>query len=290
MMKVAAYQAPLLRPGSMEAIALIAQRIRECESAGVQILCSPEAILGGLADNASDPRVFALDVVGGQLAQALAPLASETVTTIVGFTEITAEGQLFNSAAVYQDGIVTGVYRKLYPAINRSVYAAGDQIPVFTVAGLTFGILICNDSNFVELARLMAAKGATALFVPSNNALPENRASVALVNEVRNVDIARAIDNRVSVIRADVTGRADGLVSFGASAITDFNGRVLQSAPLWTETVLIADIDTKPRRRRGADFAKNRMVAQEYGQLAARECAPDAPAAFKDDRSSNPGS
>jgi hypothetical protein len=49
-MKVAAYQAPLLATGSLEAIDLIEERVAWCESEGVSILCCPEAILGGLAD------------------------------------------------------------------------------------------------------------------------------------------------------------------------------------------------------------------------------------------------
>lgn len=69
-------------------------------------------------------------------------------------------------------------------------------MPVFTVGGLTFGILICNDWNFPELARSMTSRGAAALFVPSNNGLPPEKADVVV--ETRNVDIARATENRVS--------------------------------------------------------------------------------------------
>ena len=52
--------------------------------------------------------------------RSLAPLASDTVTTIVGFTEVTGTGRLHNTAAVFHRGSVIGLYRKLYPAINRS--------------------------------------------------------------------------------------------------------------------------------------------------------------------------
>ena len=133
-LKVAAYQAPLIAPGSMDAIALIREQVALCESANVKFLCCPEAVLGGLADYAEQPSTFAIDVARGQLEKVLAPLASETVTTIVGFTEIDA-GRLYNSAAIFHDGSVVGVYRKLHPAINTSVYEAGEETPVFTVAG-----------------------------------------------------------------------------------------------------------------------------------------------------------
>jgi 5-aminopentanamidase len=61
-MKVAAYQAPLLSGGSMEAIELIQKRVKWLESEGVTILCCPEAILGGLADYSPQPVDFAIDV------------------------------------------------------------------------------------------------------------------------------------------------------------------------------------------------------------------------------------
>jgi predicted amidohydrolase len=239
--KVAAYQAPLLPSGSREAVDLIRRQVEWCQSHGVVILCCPEAILGGLADDAADPGTFAIDTRGDQLARALAPLASDTVTTIVGFTEVTGTGRLYNTAAILHKGAVLGLYRKLYPAIHRSVYDAGDRMPVFQVGTLTCGILICNDSNYPEPARVMASQGATALFIPTNNGLPPEKADVAA--HARDVDIALAVANNVWVVRADVAGRADGIVSYGSSGIVDSHGHVLQSAQLLTEELIVADLE-----------------------------------------------
>jgi predicted amidohydrolase len=257
--RVAAYQAPLLAAGSMDALGLIRAQVERCEAAGVTILCCPEAILGGLADYGEHPTQFAIDVGAGRIDSTLAPLASDTVTTIVGFTEL-AGGRLYNSAAVFQRGEVVGLYRKLYPAIRRSVYSAGQEVPVFRVGELTFGIGICNDSNYREPARLMAAQGATALFVPTNNGLPPKKAGADLVAQARKCDIARAIENSMWVIRADVAGDAGGLVSYGSSEIVDPDGNVAQSARLMSEDLVIADIDTVPYARRGGG-SRNRMVA-----------------------------
>jgi predicted amidohydrolase len=224
----------------MEALGLIRQRIDWCEAAGVEILCCPEAILGGLADYAPRPADFALHVERGQLSAALAPLASDTVTTILGFTEITDAGRLYNSAAVFHRGSVAGLYRKLHPAIHKSIYEAGDQIPVFQVGDLTFGIVICNDSNDPEPARIMASQGATALFIPTNNGLPPEKADVA--GRARKADVALAIGNRVAVIRADVAGHAEGRVSYGSSEIIDSDGTVLQSAQRLSEDLIVAEL------------------------------------------------
>src|SRR5262249_48630706 len=148
----------------------------------------------------------------------------------------------------FHQGSVVGIYRKLYPAINTSVYAAGDKMPVFTIGDLTFGIIICYDSNYYEPARIMAAQGATALFVPTNNGLPEAKAGPELVAEARNVDIARAIENNVSVIRADVAGRMESLVSYGASGIVDRNGMVLGAAQPLAPDLIAAEIKTTSRQ------------------------------------------
>src|SRR5262245_15171340 len=117
-LKVAAYQAPLLPGGSMEALALIRGRVERCETEG--LLCCPEAVLGGLADHVENPVDIAIDVESGQLETLLATIASKSV--IVGFTEAGGIGKLYNAAAVFHDGRVVGLYRKRQPAIRRSVY------------------------------------------------------------------------------------------------------------------------------------------------------------------------
>ena len=92
---VAAYQAPLLPAGSPQAIEFIREQVRRCESEGVSILCCPEAILGGLADYSENPSKFAIRTDNGQLDEVLMPLASDTVTSIVGFTELADDNQLY---------------------------------------------------------------------------------------------------------------------------------------------------------------------------------------------------
>jgi len=225
--KVAAYQAPLEIIGSSEILTLIREQIERCESEVVEILCCPEGVIGGLADYSSRPHDIAIDIESGQLHKLLTPLTSDTVTTILGFTEVARTGRLYNSAAVYHKGAVIGIYRKLYPAINKSVYEAGDEASVFTVGNLTFGIIICNDSNYSEPARIMASKGASALFIPTNNGLPPAKGGPELIAQARKVDLKRAVENSVWVIRADVAGRTASLISYGSSGIVSPDGVAL---------------------------------------------------------------
>ncbi len=275
-MKVAAYQAPLARLSDVhDAVSLICSQVERCETLGARILCCPEGMLGGLADYVDDPWAIAVDVSGGQLHDLLNPLASPDVAIIVGFTEIDrASGRLYNSAAIWQDGSVIGVYRKVYPAINRSVYHHGEELPVFTAQGLTFGVVICNDSNYVEPARVMAYKGAAALFIPTNNGLPSSKGGAALVPLARAIDIARAVENSVSVIRADVVGSTGKLECHGSSGIVDPNGHVLQEAAPLAESLVVVDIDAVPRtNRHGWDSYRNPKVVSEYVRTIRVSCA-----------------
>jgi 5-aminopentanamidase len=251
-MKVAAYQAPLAATRTTEMLGLVREQVQRCEALGVEILCCPEAVLGGLADNADQLPSIAIDVERGDLNAMLAPLASDTVTTILGFTEIDRTGSLFNSAAVFHRGAVLGVYRKMHPAINRSIYQPGRDVPVFTVGGLTFGIIICLDSTFAEPARMMASRGAVALFVPTNNGLPAAKGGPELAADARQCDVGLTTANGVTVIRADVAGQAGDFVSYGSSGIVDRAGLLVASARMLEPDLIVADI-ADARSERGAD-------------------------------------
>jgi predicted amidohydrolase len=247
-MKVAAWQMPIEATTAVEALAALREQVRRCESAGVSVLCCPEAAIGGLADDAPEPAGIA--IAAADVDAAFAPIASGRVTVIVGFTELGRDGRLYNAAAVVRHGAVAGIYRKVHPAINRSIYAAGREFPVFGAGGLTFGIVICYDSTFVEPARAMARQGATVLFVPTNNGLPAARRFAGLVEEARACDIARAVENTVWVVRADVAGRTATHVCEGATGIVAPDGTVVRTANRFAEDLLVAEIG--PRAAGGA--------------------------------------
>jgi predicted amidohydrolase len=115
------------------------------------------------------------------------------------------------------------------------------------VGELTFGILICNDSNHPDLARRMVALGATALLIPTNNTLPNERTSLAVNAAARATDIRLATENRVWVIRADVAGRSGHLSCFGCSEIVDQQGNVIREARLHQPDLLVADLNVERR-------------------------------------------
>jgi predicted amidohydrolase len=245
-MKVAAYQMSVDACYEPHGIESLRACVRECERVGVAMLCCPEGAIGGLADYVDDPEDIALSVERGALERALAPLASDSVTVVVGFTEADDAGRLYNAAAVYARGEVRGVYRKRHPAIRRSRYSAGSDAPVFSVDGVAFGILICRDSTDTALAADLVARGAEALFIPTNNAMPASRGGVALVREANDIDLQHAMELDVPIIRADVVGETRGLVSAGASAITAANGAQKCAAGIGPSELLVSEVALRP--------------------------------------------
>ena len=243
-LRVAAYQAPLDACYNGGALGLIREQLDQCETLGVDFLCCPEGALGGLADYVDDPSRIAIDV-RKDLPAVAATLASKTVAVIVGFTELGDDGRLYNAAAVMHRGGVVGLYRKLHPAINRSVYHAGCDASVFTVHDLTFGILICYDSTFAESAAAMASRGAAMLFVPTNCGMPESRGGRKLIATALETDIARARENGVPVVRADVTGRIGDLISYGATSIVDHLGNVVSAAQPLVAGLIVGDVEER---------------------------------------------
>ncbi len=266
-MRVAAYQAPYLPFGSMDAVGLIRVQIDRCETEGVAVLCCPEAVIGGLAHESSgdSPAEVALSV--DELTEVVAPLLDTTVTVIVGFTERDPAGRLFGSAAVLRDGRVVDVYQKVFPGY-RTAISAGSALPVFE-SPLPFGIVICNDLWYVEPPRVLAAEGAAVIFVPTHSGhLREPSASFRARGD--NLPIARAVENSVTVVVADVAGRQGDRFTDGFSAVIDPDGRVLAKARSGGEELLI--IDVEPQRReakdpRGWDGHTNPAVTRAFLRL-----------------------
>ena len=208
-MKVAAYQAPYLPFGSFEAVDLIGHQITQCETRGVELLCCPEAILGGLAHESAgqSPADVALGVENGELAAVLSPLMGTCVSVIVGFTERDVSGDLYISAAVLLGGQLAGVYRKVYPGY-RTVIGQGTDLPVYQGQSGPLGVMICNDIWYIEPARVLSARGAAVILVPSNSGhvRSDGDASVSRARGVT-LPIARAVENTTTIVVADIAGR-----------------------------------------------------------------------------------
>lgn len=240
-MRVAAYQAPYRPFPARGGAELVAAYLDRAQADGVELVCCPEALIGELA-NESDgdtPATVALSVEDGELEAAIAPLLGWQMTIVVGFTERGADGQLHNSAAVISDSTLSGVYRKAYP--GRSACAAGTELPIFHHGDVPFGVLICNDAHYIEPARILAARGAQLLVVPvhGGHRLEKEHAWRA---RGTNVLVARAVENGIPLVAADVAGWQGDRVCHGTTAIIDGQGTLVAAARELEEGFIVADV------------------------------------------------
>ena len=218
-MRVAAYQGPYLPFGFGQAVELIQRQLQQCEGEGVELLCCPESFLGGLAyeSDGQSPADVALSV--GELACLLAQVMSSPVASVIGFTERAEAGKLYSSVVVVADGAIQLVQRKVYPGY-RTAISAGPELPVIPFRDTVFGILICDDIWYAEPARILANKGAELILVPTNSG--HLRRDSTLKNRFRTrgetLAVARAVDNTVSIVQADVAGSNRGGSPWGVAA------------------------------------------------------------------------
>jgi 5-aminopentanamidase len=251
-MRVAAYQAPYRAFPAPARTDLVADHLVDLRGQGVDLLCCPEAVVGELANESDgdDPGVVALSVSEGELDEACKPLFGFGMTIVVGFTERDADGSIYNSAAVIYDDTVTGIYRKLYP--GRSASRPGSDLPIFWHEKVPFGILICNDAHYIEPARILAARGAALLVVPVHGG---HRPDKELAWRARgtNVLVARAVENDIPLVAADVAGHQGERVSHGTTSIVDSQGRIVAAAPELEEAIIVADVDLDGSPRGGID-------------------------------------
>lgn len=211
------------------------------EADGVELVCCPEALIGELA-NESDgdsPSTVALSVDRGELQEAVAPLFGWPMTIVVGFTERSADGRLYNAAAVISGSKISGIYRKCYPGSSACV--PGTDLPIFHHDGVAFGVLICNDAHFIEPARILAARGAQLLVVPVHGGHGPSKENLWRARGA-NVLIARAVENGVPLVAADVAGRQGHRVCHGTTAIVDGQGTVVAAAQPLSEDFIAADV------------------------------------------------
>jgi predicted amidohydrolase len=274
--RVAAYQAPYLPFGSFEAVGLIRDQLALCEARGVEILCCPESVIGGLAHESDGqaPEDVAIEVDSPEFEEVVEPLMRSAVTLIVGFTERGADGGIFSAAAVLGSNTLLGVYRKAFPGY-RTVIRAGTELPIFHHGPVPFGVIICNDIWYLEPARILAARGAGVLFIPSNSGHLRGPSAANLLRaRGENLPVARAVENTMAVVVADITGRQGNRSSLGCTRIVDPDGVVLAESDPAIEGLVIADVEPQRRHvpdRRGWDGGTNLAVSEAFLSLWAAD-------------------
>lgn len=232
------------------------------------VLGSPEQLEAGaqpldgpaIAWARSVAREFGVEIVAGSIVERVPGLERNQNTSV----------------HVGPDGRVRAVYHKLHMfdvEIEGVLYAesaqeqAGEEVVVSPLAnGTDLGMTICYDLRFPELYRMLAARGAEIISVPSAFTVPTTRDHWEVLLR------ARAIENQCFVVAANQIGRhGGGWRSGGRSMIVDPWGLVLASAPD-AECTIVAELDfeqLRAIRRRMPVLSHRREDVYGFADLAA---------------------
>ncbi len=172
------------------------------------------------------------------------------INIIAGSIPIIENNKLYNVSYLFKrDGEINQQYKiHITPhEKNDWVMDGGNQLNVFETDAGRVGILICYDSEFPELGRMMAEKGVQIIFVPfwtdTKNAYQRVRLCAqarAIENECY-VAIAGSVGNLPQVDNIDIQYAQSAV--FSPSDIYFPHDATLTEASANTEMIIFADVD-----------------------------------------------
>ena len=210
----------------------------------IQLLVFPELIASGAAQfvpaSSGESWRANIQAIPGPHSDRLCELARRIGRWIVPGSMYEAAGSaVYNTSLVVSPaGEIVAKYRKMFPWLPyESETTPGDQFCVFDIPGAgRFGLCICYDAWFPEVARSLAWLGAEVILHPTLTATSDRSAELILMQ-------ANAIFNQCYLIDVNAHGPWGG----GRSLIVDPEGRVLQQAGdrdmIMTELINLDQVD-----------------------------------------------
>jgi len=261
-MKVAAVQMDVKLLDKERNLAKVLDNLEAAARSGAKLIVFPECALTGYCFTSREEAWPAAEPVPGPSTGKIAAAAKRLgVTVVVGMLE-SAEGKVYNAAAVMGPEGIQGTHRKIhrvYLGIDRYDTVGDIPFPVFQNSHAKIGVNICFDCSFPESGRVLKLKGAQILAIPTNWPVGSDT--------WQHIPIVRAIENHLYVIAADRVGEERGYRFAGHSQIVHFSGQVLAEAGDTEETILYAEIEP-------AAADDNRVVRLpgewEFDRMAAR--------------------
>jgi predicted amidohydrolase len=210
--------------------------------AGADVLLTPELAMAGYPpeDLLLRPSFYrAAQAAFERLRQA--SLQWPGLTLVVG-QAVERQGKRRNAATLVQAGVVIGEYWKRelpnYDVFDEERYfAAGDQALVVNVAGVAFGVLICED--FWKATAPAQTRAAGAQVILALNASPYHTEKQPLRLETAR-DYVCALG--CPIVAANMVGGQDELVFDGGSFALDAAGVLCAQSPQFIQDVLLVDL------------------------------------------------
>ncbi|KQT50959.1 hypothetical protein ASG43_06845 [Aureimonas sp. Leaf454] len=224
---------------------------------GADVVVFPELALTGYG--AGETIASEAEPAEGAALADLRALADAHRITIVTGLALAEESGVSNAAVAVQPGRPPVVYAKrhLYGAYEKALFVPGTTpSPLFEVAGMKAGLLVCFDVEFPERVRELAEAGAEIIFVPT--ALPRSAGARFIAEHVVPV---RAFENQVFIVYVDHCGEDARFAYQGLSCIAAPDGSRLASAPADAAAMLSVTVD-------GGDYEAARRENPYLQELA----------------------
>ena len=196
---------------------------QEAKRRGISILCFPEMALHGYLPAQAQGLAESGD---GKHVRQISECAQDlNLTLLVGMAERNETGgkpYLTHFIALPDGG--QSFYRKTHLGRSEKPYfTPGNEFPVVASHGVSFGVGICWDWHFPEVATIYSLKGAELLFAP--------HASPVVAGNRREIWLrylgARAYDNSVYLAACNAVGSNGGTQEFsGGSLILGPKGEI----------------------------------------------------------------
>jgi (R)-amidase len=201
----------------------------------VDIAVFPELYLSGYTYRDLDEVARSPD--SAELGEIAAAAAEAETAVVIGFAERTPNGVANSAACIDNDGSLAGVYRKtyLFQSEAEAGFVQGEELLVVELAGRRAAPLICFDIEFPEPGRQVALAGADLLVTASANMEP------FYIDHAVGA-VARAHENRLPHLYANLVGSGDGLVFVGGSRSVAPTGEVLAEASRDQEELLVVPV------------------------------------------------
>lgn len=228
----------------------LAQMAQWCERAAAQqvrVVVFPEACLTGYCR----PRQMAelAQPFAGELRARVAAIAREHKMLLAfGMPEREGEATYNTMIALGANGELLARYRKMHLWAAESKWArAGAEHVTFKTELAHFGLWLCYDTRFPEVARVHALREVEVALVAS-----AWRSSH--VEEWRLCARARALDNGIFLAGSDAVLEAEHFNCAGGSLIAGPEGGVLALAEKNAEGMIVAEIDLAALHERRKDL------------------------------------
>ena len=201
--------------------------IKEARSGGAELIAFPEFLMAfSPASQSAEELSQIAETIEGEFVSALRDAANAAgIAVLATIYEPAPVANRVYDSAVWIDALGhIAVYRKLhlYDAFgfkeSDKFYPGTVVVPPVPLGQCQFGVMICYDLRFPEMARMLALEGANVLAAPSGWVQGELK-----VEHWQTMIKARALENGCYVLAPDQTGN----IYIGHSLIVDPLGRTV---------------------------------------------------------------